>query len=146
MTRFVFDTTIFVYAIGREHPYRDPCRAILDQATRRPVEGGASALVIQELAHIVLRREGDGARARARARAAAAFCRPVYDLEWADLQRALDLVTTVPNLDVADAVTAATALNRGIDKILSADRDFDAVPGLRRVDPAAEAAVAALLD
>lgn len=67
MTPFVFDTTIFVYAIGREHPYRDPCRAILDQAKRRPVEGGASALVIQEFAHILLRCEGDGAQARAQA-------------------------------------------------------------------------------
>ena len=144
-TRFVFDTTVFIYAIGGEHLYRDPCRGIVARAQREPVEGGASAQVIQELAHLVLRRTGDGGRARAEARAAAAFCRPVYDLEWPDLQRALDLVARAPGLDVADAVSAATALNRGIGAILSADRDFDAVPELERIDPADARAVEALL-
>lgn len=144
-TRFVFDTTVFIYAIGGDHPYRDPCRGIVARAQREPVEGGTSAQVIQELAHIVLRRTGDGGRARVEACAAAAFCRPVYDLEWPDLQRALDLVASAPDLDVADAVSAATALNRGIGAILSADRDFDAVPELERIDPADAAAVEALL-
>jgi len=43
-------------------------------------------------------------------------------------------------------VTAATALNRGVVAILSADRDFDGVSGVERVDPADTTAVAALLD
>lgn len=46
---------------------------------------------------------------------------------------------------MADAASAATALNRGIDKILSADRDFDGIPGLERIDPSDERAVEALL-
>jgi predicted nucleic acid-binding protein len=24
--RFLYDTSIFVYALGSEHPYREPCR------------------------------------------------------------------------------------------------------------------------
>jgi predicted nucleic acid-binding protein len=54
-------------------------------------------------------------------------------------------VARAPGLDVADAVSAATALNRGIGAILSADRDFDAVPELERIDPADARAVEALL-
>jgi predicted nucleic acid-binding protein len=45
---------------------------------------------------------------------------------------------------VRDAIFAAQALNRGIDAILSTDKDFDGVPGLQRIDPADTDAVAAL--
>jgi hypothetical protein len=34
-----------------------------------------------------------------------------------------------------DAVHAATAVLAGFTTIVSADRDFDGVPGLRRLDP-----------
>lgn len=49
--------------------------------------------------------------------------------------RALDLVMNSV-LGGRDAVHAATALSLGFDDIVSADRDFDAVPGLRRIAPA----------
>ncbi len=35
-----------------------------------------------------------------------------------------------------DGIHAATALNHGIELVVSPDRAFDRVPGLRRVDPA----------
>lgn len=43
-----------------------------------------------------------------------------------------------------DALFVATALNRGIERVVSPDRHFDGIPGLTRVDPADEEAVAAL--
>lgn len=58
---------------------------------------------------------------------------------------ALDLLVDHGRLRTADAVTAATALNRGIPAVLSADRDFDGIAGVERVDPADEHAVAVLL-
>jgi predicted nucleic acid-binding protein len=39
-------------------------------------------------------------------------------------------------LDFRNAVLIATALNRGIDAIVSPDRDFEEVGGLERIDPA----------
>jgi predicted nucleic acid-binding protein len=54
------------------------------------------------------------------------------------------LLEAHPELDVADCVHAATALNRGLDAILSPDRAFDSVSGLERVDPADREGVAAL--
>ena len=38
-------------------------------------------------------------------------------------------------LQMRDAIHAATALNRGIDLILSPDTGFDDVEGLERLDP-----------
>jgi len=51
------------------------------------------------------------------------------------LTRALDLAGN-SELGGRDAVHAATALTAGFEEIVSADRDFDAVPGLRRIAPA----------
>ena len=35
-----------------------------------------------------------------------------------------------------DAIHAATALGAGFDTIVTTDRDFGSIPGLRRLDPA----------
>lgn len=45
-----------------------------------------------------------------------------------------------------DRVHVATCRVHGLGTIVSADRGFDAVQGLRRVDPLDTSAVAALLD
>lgn len=56
----------------------------------------------------------------------------------------LTLVERHDQLQPRDAVFAATALNREMPVILSPDRGFDAIAGLRRVDPLDEGAVAEL--
>jgi len=101
--------------------------------------------VIHEVAHVTLRRTGDRESARTRARGAAAVCRRVHECDRRDLEVALDLLVDHGRLRMADAITAATALNRGIGAVLSADRDFDGIPGLERIDPADTRGVAALL-
>jgi len=55
------------------------------------------------------------------------------------------LFETHERVTARDATSAAVALNRGFDAILSADRDFDEIPGLERIDPRDHARVAALL-
>lgn len=51
------------------------------------------------------------------------------------LDDALDLIDRVPRLGMRDAVHAATALLLPQPAIVTADRIFDDVPGLLRVDP-----------
>jgi predicted nucleic acid-binding protein len=87
-----------------------------------------------------LRQTGDRAEAVARAQEVADLCR-LHDLREQDLPLALRLHAEHPALDALDATYAAVALNRGVPVVLSPDRAFDAVPGLRRVDPADAAAV-----
>ncbi|MBI4235819.1 MAG: type II toxin-antitoxin system VapC family toxin [Chloroflexi bacterium] len=48
---------------------------------------------------------------------------------------ALDLFASSPFLDFKDALAAAHMARRGIQEILSYDRDFDRLPGLTRVEP-----------
>ncbi|MGI8946257.1 MAG: type II toxin-antitoxin system VapC family toxin [Thermoleophilaceae bacterium] len=143
MTRFLFDTGVFVYAVGALHPYRDPCREVIRRARKGELRGEASADLLQELAHQRFRRTGDRDQAVETAKAVAALCR-LHELRPRDAVRGLELYRSHERLGARDAVFAAVALGREIGAILSTDRAFDVVAGLERVDPADTRAVDAL--
>lgn len=136
--RALLDTAVFVYAIGVDHPYREACRLLLEPNPSRGFRAEASVQAVQELLHQRTRRTGDRASAAQAAEEAASFC-VLHDLTVDDLLTGLRLYTATPRLDARDALHAATALNRGIDTIISSDTAFDDVVGLRRLDPVAAA-------
>ncbi len=143
MIPVVLDTAVFVYAVGGEHPYREPCRSIVDRARLRFLSAVVSADLLQEFVHHRARRTGDRADAVRQAGEILSFCR-VLDVTLAVARNALDLFATHERLHARDAVFAAVALERDIGHILSPDRAFDVVPGLVRVDPLDADAVEAL--
>ncbi|HEY7830248.1 MAG TPA: type II toxin-antitoxin system VapC family toxin [Solirubrobacteraceae bacterium] len=143
MRRFLFDTAVFVYALGVEHRYREPCRAILREVQGGRVAAEASIELIHEFAYVHLRRAKDRADVVSAARTIARIL-SLHTVEPRDMERALDLWSEHKQLDVRDSIFAAQALNRGIEAILSPDRDFDGIPGLQRIDPADVEAVATL--
>jgi uncharacterized protein len=133
--RFLCDTNVLVYALGAPHRYRAPCREIVRRQGEGALAGETTPVVIAEFAHQRLRQTGDREEAAARARqAAVAF--HVHAVDDDDARLALDLYERSSGLDAFDALLAATALNRGIDAIVSADRAFAEVSGVERVDPA----------
>jgi uncharacterized protein len=140
LTRFLYDTAVFVYAFGADHPYAEPCRRIVDRAGDGDLRGEASADLVQELMHQRARRTGDRRRAAREAAAVAELC-DLHEVRPEDIARALELFAGTVHLDARDAVFAAVALNRGVTAILSPDRAFDEVVGLVRVDPSDRQAV-----
>lgn len=145
MSRVLLDTTVFVYAVGAEHPYREPCRAVLGFAREGRFEPEASVELVHELAYVRARKAPDRVAAAKAASAVKKICL-LHPLEPADTDHALTLWVRYPSLDMRDAIFAATALRRDIPTILSADRAFDAVEDLDRVDPADRKSVERLLD
>ena len=145
MIRFLYDTAVFVYAVGQDHPYRDPCRRIVAAARDGLVAGEASVELVHELAHVLTRRGGDRTGALRLAGAAAELAR-LPEFSPNDLPLVMALLGDHPTLDVRDAVFAATALNRGVSLILSPDRAYDQVPGLERLDPSLPDALQRLTD
>jgi predicted nucleic acid-binding protein len=141
--RFLFDTGVFIYALGGEHFYREPCRAILREMRGGQLAGEASLELIHEFTYVRGRKMVARREAAEAARDIADICR-LQVVEPSDIERALDLWSTYEQLDMRDAIFAAQALNRDIDAILSPDRDFDGIPGLERIDPADAEAVAKL--
>jgi uncharacterized protein len=142
--RFFFDTTVFIYALGREHLYRDPCREIIRKGSEGHLNGEASIELIHEFACVRIRQGATRRMAVADARDIAGTSR-LYPVDRADIDRALDLWCEHDRLDMRDAIFAAQALNRGIDAILSPDRGFDGIEHLQRIDPADKHAVASLV-
>jgi predicted nucleic acid-binding protein len=137
MTVFV-DTAILMYAAGAEHPLRAPCRAIVRAVGARTIDAVTSTEVVQELLH---RYAAIGRRSEGTALATATLdlFAPVLPITHALMRRVPELLERYPTLSARDAIHVATCLHEGIAEIVSPDRAFDAVPGLRRIDPAAMA-------
>jgi predicted nucleic acid-binding protein len=53
----------------------------------------------------------------------------------ADVLRSGNVLLERPHLSPRNALHAATALNNGIETIVSADTDLDGLDGIRRLDP-----------
>jgi hypothetical protein len=137
--RFLLDTAVFLYAVGEDHPYRQPCRRLVDLLAAGTLRGEASVELVQEYVHVRARRTNRGTAA-AEGQDVAALCL-LHGVTRSNLLMALSLFRRIPTLDMRDALHAATALQRGIPTIVSPDRAFDRVEGLERLDPtrAAEA-------
>lgn len=134
MTVFI-DTAVVMYAAGGEHPLRVPCQRLLEQVADGRFEAVTSVEVIQEILHrfTAIRRAATGA---AIARDALDLFAPVLPVTHAVMRRMPELVEAHPTLAARDLVHVATCLQEGIRDIVSPDRGFDTVPGIRRLDPA----------
>lgn len=139
MRRFLIDTNVLIYARGATHPYREPCRAILRAAAKGDIQIEASVEMIQEFAHLLLRRQPDRRDALAEVEEARGQVR-LHPFGDEVLRISLDLLLRHPTLGVRDAVHAATALHAGLATIISADRAFDDLAEPDRIDPADPAA------
>ncbi len=138
MTAFL-DANVFAYASGSPHPLRDSCRAIVSRVTEGSLAATTSVEVLQEVLHLYDRRSR-----RAEALVAIGFLLTLFPsvlpVTRADVERAAELFARHGRLSSRDAIHAATMLNNGLTDVISADRHFDLVPGIRRIDPLAAAA------
>jgi predicted nucleic acid-binding protein len=141
--RVLVDTNVILYALGGPHAYAEPCRRIVTLAGEGRLGMEAPVDLVQEILHHRARRLGNRRQAAAEAMAAATLCR-LHAVEPQDASKAAELFADSTRLSARDAVFAAVAVRHGLEAILSADSDFDGLPGLRRLDPADSAAVAEL--
>lgn len=132
----VLDTTVLVYAVGAEHPLREPCRALIERIAEGRIAATTTVEVIQELAHVRARRCGREDASQL-ARHYALLLKPLLRPDADELAAGLQLFGTHRTLGCFDAVLAATALRHGATAIVSADRAFSEVDGLAHRDPGA---------
>ncbi|MDQ3630144.1 MAG: type II toxin-antitoxin system VapC family toxin [Actinomycetota bacterium] len=144
MTRFFVDSNVFLYALGAEHRYREPCRRLIEHADAGRLRPEASVELVQEVLWVRARRLDDRRQALQDARDVAELC-VLHPLEARDLEAAMALYQNHATVTPRDAVHAATAIERGVGRIVSADRHLDAIPGLRRIDPVDIATVDGLI-
>ena len=132
------DVNIFMYAAGAPHPYKDPCVRILSDVETGALAAAINTEILQELlyrySHIKLADKG------------VQLCRhtlkyplTILPITEADIRLAVDLFDThrVAGFGPRDSIHAATMQNNGISRLVSADKDFDHLGSVTRIDPLA---------
>jgi uncharacterized protein len=119
----VLDTTVLVYAVGSEHPLRDPCRDLISAIAAGKLRATTTVEVLQEFTHVRARRRGreDGARL---ARDYLDVLSPLLIVGEDDLREGLRLYSRGERLGAFDAVLAAAAGRSSAVGIVSADAAF----------------------
>ncbi|PKZ41744.1 VapC toxin family PIN domain ribonuclease [Kytococcus schroeteri] len=132
MNRHLLDASTLLLAVGAEHPLKNVCQQWLLAGEDQHVRLEASVEVGQEYLFHRTRRVGATQAAREFEALEELVVWHPFDQEI--LRRTATLVAT-GTIGGRDAVHAATALAAGFTEIVSADRDFDRVPGLTRRAP-----------
>jgi predicted nucleic acid-binding protein len=130
----LIDTTVLSYAVGVEHPLREPCRRLLQAHGDGRIEAATTIEVVQEFAHVRARRRSRTDAAALARHYMAALSLLVTRAE--DLDLGLTFFERQSTLGAFDSVIAAVALNQRLEALVSADRAFGDVPDLPWVDPA----------
>jgi len=124
------DTNVFVYAVGREHPLREPAQRLLRDRFERRVAMATSAEVLQELLHAYLpvgRLDTLDAALRL-----AADLTTIWPIDESDVRAARDLATSRPGLGARDLLHLAVCRRYGVDELLSFDRGLVAAFAVKR--------------
>lgn len=132
----LLDTSALVYAVGAEHPLREPCRRLVAAIGDGRVAATATIETLQEFAHVRARRR-DRADAARLVEVLGRLLAPLIRVDEDDLADGMRLFARHERLGAFDAVLAAVVLRREhLTAIVSADRAFGDVPGLAHLDPA----------
>ena len=141
----LLDTTILVYAVGADHPLREPCRRIVTAIGDGRLAATTTVEVLQEFAHVRARRRGR-ADARATASSFAALLGPLVQPDADDLEQGLRLFVEHESIGAFDAVLAAIVQRRDhLTGLLTADTGFATISGFPAWNPSNAGALDTLL-
>ncbi|MBM3470038.1 MAG: type II toxin-antitoxin system VapC family toxin [Armatimonadetes bacterium] len=135
MSPVFLDTNVPMYAAGTDHSLRGPCQRVV----RAAAEGTLDAVTDVEVFQEILYRYWAIGQRQAGLAVFDSFHRimlgKILPVEQADIEQARALLAQHAALSPRDAIHLAVMVTRGIREIISADLDFDAVPGVQRIDP-----------
>ena len=137
MTSAIFiDAHVPVYAAGGAHPLKEPCLQILDLISDTPAAFVTDAEVLQELLHRYLALRSWRQGREAFHHFALVMAGRVEAIYPSDVQRAADLADGNLGLSARDLLHAAVMSRLGVNRVVTADRGFDGLPWVERLDPA----------
>ena len=138
MSRTAFiDANVPIYAAGRPHALKAACVEILRLAAVSPDAFVTDAEVLQELLHRYLARDLRTAGLRVLDAFADLMRDRIVPVTGADGLAARELGDRAAGVSTRGLVHAAVMDRVACTQVVSPDPDFDRLPGLRRLDPAA---------
>ena len=128
------DSNIIMYAAGAPHPHKVPSVRLLERVASGEVDALINAEVLQEILHRyrAIKRWSDGRKVYDLARQ---IFPDVVPVTAEILDRARRLLDDHAHLMARDALHAAVVIDEGLEAICSYDREFDGIPGVRRIEP-----------
>jgi len=125
---------VIIYAVSAGDPRQPGSLEVMRAISAAEAAGTANAAVIEEVWHLELSGQVPGLEGQARS--ALTILRPLLQVDDEVLDIAFDLdLPDDTRLGANDRLHAATCIRYGISDIVTADRAFDDVPQLHRVDP-----------
>lgn len=130
------DANVPIFAAGREHPLKQPCAEVLRLASDYPMAFITDAEVLQELLHhylavrlwvqgrVIFEEFAEIMRGRVEA------------IHARDVELGAKLASGYPQLESRDLIHAAIVDRLGLKYVVSADKGFDRLPNIQRLDPA----------
>ena len=129
------DANVPIYAAGRDHPHKEPCGRILSMVANRPEAFVTNSEVFQELLHRYLA-TGRWTLGREVVNSFAELMTGRIESVYPqDVLLAAEMADEHQGVSARDLVHAAVMRRLYIGRIISADRDFDRVSGIERLDP-----------
>lgn len=128
----LIDSNVPMYLVGAEHPHKTDARRLLERLISKPERLVTDAEVMQEILHRYVAIDRRDAIQPA-LEALLSVVDEVFPVESADVLSARDVLLGARRLSARDALHAAIMRRHGIEQILSFDRGFDGLPGIRRV-------------
>jgi len=131
----LIDTNVVIYAAGRPHRYKAACADILREAARSELPDYAIDVeLLQEVLHFYHSRQHLHLGLEIFDGLMQTFPAPLA-VAPRDVAVARDILARYPALSARDCIHAAVVLNHGLEAIISADRAFDAITEIKRLDP-----------
>lgn len=139
--KFFVDANVIVYAVTGGDA-GDRCEQILAAVAQGEAQGLTSIAVIEEVWHLELSGRVRGLAGQARR--SRDILSPLLAVTDDDLLSAFELEAP-DELGANDRLHAAVCFNHGLELMVSADRAFDSIAGLRRFDPLGDEPLESLL-
>jgi hypothetical protein len=126
------DANVPMYLVGAAHPHKADARRRLEALISDRERLVTSAGVMQEIVHryVHIRRRD---AIQPAFDALLGVVDEVYPVEREDVEAAKRVLDGLPDMGARDALHVAVMRRRDVDRVLSFDTGFDAVPGLERI-------------
>lgn len=128
----LIDSNIPMYLVGAQHPNKDTARRLVETSIDAGERLVTDAEVFQEILHryvAIDRRDAIGPAFDA----LAGLVDETYAIDLDIVGRARTLVLHQTGLSARDSIHVAVMQREGIGTLISFDRGFDEVPGIRRL-------------